>query len=159
MVQVEGLRKDVARIESELEAVKASGVAGEGDINDLKRALEDKQTQLNAHITKCEELETQVTRLTKEKDLINKKMDRVQQQKDLETAALKAKVAESAGITQDQINERDRKINALVEELGNREVMINETKRDLENLKVDMQVCSCLLQLPHFLQPQAVSTG
>jgi chromosome segregation ATPase len=140
MLQVEGLRKDVARFESELEAVKASGMVGEGDVNDLKRALEDKQTQLNVHITRCEDLESQVVRLTKEKDLINKKMDRVQQQKDMETAQLKQKVAETAGITQEQINERDRKINGLVEELGNREVMINETKRDLENLRVDMQV-------------------
>jgi hypothetical protein len=63
----------------------------------------------------------QVTRLTKEKDLINKKMERVQQQKDAETQQLKAKLEASAGATRAEVNERDRKINQLVEELGNRE--------------------------------------
>jgi chromosome segregation ATPase len=57
--QVDALRQDVARIGSELEAFKASGVAGEGDLNDLKQALEDKAAQLNAQTAKVEELESQ----------------------------------------------------------------------------------------------------
>ena len=182
--QVDALRKDVARVSAELEAFKASGASGEGDLHDLKATLEDKQTQLNDQIAKVEDLESQVGRLSKEKDLINKKMERVQQQKDAETRQLKQQLESSAGATQDQINERDRKINELVEELGDREVrslsrlfwarwpdsqqcsnrrpvqectqvaspfgcfmcgsragaqvMLNETKQDLDNLKVDI---------------------
>jgi chromosome segregation ATPase len=122
VMQVENLRKDVARIDSELEAFKASGASGQGDLNDLKQALEDKQTQLNAQIARVEELDSQVSRLSKEKDLINRKMDRVQQQKEAETRHLKSQLEASTGATQEQINERDRKINELVEELGDREV-------------------------------------
>jgi chromosome segregation ATPase len=119
---VEQLRGDVARLDAELETLKASGVDSGGDIEDLKKALEDRQTQLNIQIARVEELETQAGRLLKEKDLINKKMERVQTQKDAETQQLKTALAAASGATQDEINERDRKINELMEDLGNREV-------------------------------------
>ena len=49
-------------------------------------------------------------------------MDRVQAQKDAETASLKKQLETCSGEVQSQVNERDRRINELMEELGNREV-------------------------------------
>lgn len=49
-------------------------------------------------------------------------MERTAAQKEAETRALKAQLEESTGVTQQQINEKDRKINELMEDLGNKEV-------------------------------------
>ena len=53
---------------------------------------------------------------------VQKKMERTAAQKEAETRALKAQLEESTGVTQQQINEKDRKINELMEDLGNKEV-------------------------------------
>lgn len=58
--QSDNLRSEIARISSELEALKASGVTGEGDMNDLRVALEDKAAKLSMQLAKAEELDHQV---------------------------------------------------------------------------------------------------
>jgi chromosome segregation ATPase len=122
IAQVESLCAQAGKLGAELEAVKAAGVDATGDIDSFKKALEEKQTEVNKLSSRIDELEAVVARLSKERDLINKKMDRVQAQKDAETSALKQQLEASTGAVQSQINERDRRINELMEELGNREV-------------------------------------
>lgn len=121
IAQVESLCAQAGKLGAELQAVKAAGVDATGDIS-FKVALEAKQTELNKLISRIEELEAMVARLSKERDLINKKMDRVQEQKDAETSSLKQQLEKHSSEVQMQVNERDRRINELMEELGNREV-------------------------------------
>lgn len=120
--QVEHLRAENAKLAAETQAAKAAGPVSNGDVDSLQRALEQQQAEVNKHLSRIEELEGVVARLTKERDLINKKMDRVQTQKEAETKALKAQLDASVGAVQTEVNERDRRINELMEELGNREV-------------------------------------
>ena len=122
VAQVEHLREETGKLAAELHAAKAAGPESNGDVDSLKAALEDKQSELNKQLSRIEELEGVVARLSKERDLINKKMDRVQTQKEAETKALKAQLDASVGEVQTEVNERDRRINDLMEELGNREV-------------------------------------
>lgn len=122
VAQVESLCAQAGKLGAELQAVKAAGVDATGDIDSFKVALEEKQTELNKLLSRIEELEGMVARLTKERDLINKKMDRVQAQKDSETSSLKKQLQTCSGEVQSKVNERDRRINELMEELGNREV-------------------------------------
>lgn len=122
VAQVEHLRAESAKLAAEVHAAKAGGPANNGDVDSLKAALEEAQTEGNKQLSRIEELEGVVARLSKERDLINKKMDRVQTQKEAETKALKAQLDASVGEVQTEVNERDRRINELMEELGNREV-------------------------------------
>lgn len=122
VAQVEHLRSETAKLAAEVHAAKASGPANNGDVDSLKAALEEKQAESNKQLSRIEELEGVVARLSKERDLINKKMDRVQTQKEAETKALKAQLESSAGEGQAELNKKDRRINELMEELGNREV-------------------------------------
>jgi chromosome segregation ATPase len=120
--QVEALCAQAGKLGAELQAVRAAGVDATVDMDSFKLALEEKQTELNKLLSRIEELEGLVARLTKERDLINKKVDRVQAQKDAETLSLKKQLETSSSAVQSEINERDRRINELMEELGNREV-------------------------------------
>lgn len=122
--QVESLCAQAGKLGAELQAVQAAGIDATGDIDNFKASLEQKQTELNKLVSRIEELEAMVARLSKERDLTNKKMDRVQAQKDAETSALKKQLETCSGEVQLQINERDRRINELMEELGNREVRV-----------------------------------
>lgn len=140
--QVESLCAQAGKLGAELQAVKAAGVDATGDIDSFKVALEEKQTELNKLVSRIEELEAMVARLTKERDLINKKMDRVQAQKDSETSSLKKQLETCSGAVQSQINERDRRINELMEELGNREVCICDAEVALHAISALSKVCT-----------------
>jgi chromosome segregation ATPase len=145
IAQVESLCAQAGKLGAELQAVKAAGLDVTGDIDSFKVALEEKQTELNKLMSRIEELEAVSARLSKERDLINKKMDRVQAQKDAETSALKRQLEICSGEVQAQVNERDRRINELMEELGNREV--RDPRISSSSNLIAIQLCASALSL------------
>ena len=120
---MDSLRSELGHANAEVQASKAanSGMSSK-ETAQFEQMITQKQKLLDDATAKVEDMESQVKKLSKEKELIQKKIERVVAQKEQETSELKIRLEESTSAATTDLNERDRKINDLVEQLGNSEV-------------------------------------
>jgi hypothetical protein len=79
-------------------------------------------------------LDKQVKQLGKEKELIEKKMARIEAAKAAETSELRGKLEAAQADVRMQLKERDTKISTLVDELATTTALYNEAKGELDQV-------------------------
>jgi hypothetical protein len=70
----------------------------------------------------------------KEKELIEKKLARMEAARSLDVSALQAELDSTKGSIREQLKEKDVKINELIEELGNTQAMLSDKSSELEQV-------------------------
>lgn len=80
-------------------------------------------------------LDQQLRQSSKEKDLTDKKMARMEQAKKLEVEELTQQLNSIQGNTRTELKQKDYKINELMEELANATLLLNERNAEFDQLK------------------------
>ena len=98
----------------------------------------------------------------KEKDLIEKKLSRMEAARSVDINGLQADLEATKSSMRDQLNKKDVKINGLIEELGNTQAMLSDKSHELDQVQLLLAVplrskslyAACL---PLFEEPPALS--
>ncbi|GMH43112.1 hypothetical protein BSKO_11034 [Bryopsis sp. KO-2023] len=122
-----------AAVDAAKEAVDAEKV------RELEITIQQKTETLQDVSEKVQHLEKQYKQAMKEKDLMEKKMQRLEKSRDTETNELKERLAAAQEHVGHQLLEKDAKINELVEELSNTTKLFNQNKLELEQIRTDLE--------------------
>ncbi|KAL3130979.1 hypothetical protein ABBQ38_000302 [Trebouxia sp. C0009 RCD-2024] len=130
-----------ARVKTKVEVEAASAAKKAAADQQLLRELEDKTealtSQVNAATEQLRSTETALKESQKEKELLEKKLERTEKARAQEVASLTEELELSRGGIRDQLKEKDAKINSLVEELGNSQAMLNDKVAELAEISTE----------------------
>lgn len=119
-------------------ATAAAGAANAAAIKQAEEQVKGLTEQLNQATNQIRELEKSSTAIAKEKQLVLNKMERLEKAKATETKKLAADLEEQTMSLKRELFEKEAKVSELVESLGNSEMMLNELKNEMEQMKIDM---------------------
>ncbi|KAG2501877.1 hypothetical protein HYH03_000375 [Edaphochlamys debaryana] len=119
-------------------AVAAATVAADNTaVRELEALLETRNKELAELNDKHTALDKRCTQLQKEKELIEKKMQRIEKAKDTETGELRSQLEAVQGDIQAQMKLKDDKITEIMEELASINALYVEAKGELDQTRAD----------------------
>ncbi|CAD7699890.1 unnamed protein product [Ostreobium quekettii] len=145
--ELKALEEQLVQAREELgaaEAVKAAAVdaakeaADAAKVKELEIGIQKKCEHLQQLNDRVQSLEKQYKQASKEKDLMEKKMQRLEKSREAETQELREKLDVAQGTVSEQMEEKEAKIMDLMEELGKMEELYQANKHELEQIRTDL---------------------
>lgn len=131
---------DVHRATSNAAAAAAtSAQQTDKRITELESMLEQRSNELHETNERAAGLDKQVRQLLKEKELTEKKIQRIEKAKDQECKELRDKLDSVQGDVRIQLQAKDAKINEIMEELADATALYNEAKQEMADHKADQE--------------------
>ncbi|PNW82236.1 hypothetical protein CHLRE_06g278125v5 [Chlamydomonas reinhardtii] len=118
-------------------AAIAAAATDDKAVRELEVLLETRNKELADANDKMAALDKRCTQLQKEKELIEKKMQRIEKAKETETTELRSQLELVQGDIQAQIKLKDAKITEIMEELASINALYVEAKSELEGTRAD----------------------
>ncbi|GAX81265.1 hypothetical protein CEUSTIGMA_g8697.t1 [Chlamydomonas eustigma] len=160
--QVQSLRQEMEVARTELAVAKVHGGGAGGAIAEVAAAggavdtvrlaelealLETRTREVSEMSDKVSSLEKRCAQAQKEKELIEKKMQRMEKAKEVEVAELREKLEGSQGDVRAQLKAKDDKINEVMDELAGINALYSEAKAEVDASKADQQELTDLREM------------
>lgn len=142
--QVAVLQRELTETRNELDVTKASYVNSAAAQQEHDTRVQDLEVLLDARSKEVEEaharvaaVEKQLVQLAKEKELIEKKIGRLEKAKEQETNELKARLEETQAEARTQIAAKDARINEVIDKLAETNSMYEAARAEAEQIRAD----------------------